>query len=244
MCADVEAVTHPQHEKYSLKAAYHEAGYDSLITARVLIRLSTKLEALGSYVDVRTTMDQDGDSDDGYTTAQEDANITSLFSNSLSIASGAMANVKNTLLGASSNMNVFPADASTKKKRKNKKKKAVSKTVSRFSQANVFDKLQNLPDDPDGAETEEETLPDTSFAKDTPVPTASVLHPDVITAPKERVPNIPEAPGRTFVPAQLSNRDVKLSTTMPPWKSDFWRIYMNKLRVFGTEEEVCILDAE
>lgn len=28
---------------------------------------------------------------------------------------------------------------------------------------------------------------------------------------------------------------------LPPWDTDFWRVYGNKLRVFGTVEEVCDL---
>jgi poly(A)-specific ribonuclease len=36
-------VTHPEHSKYQDKEAFHEAGYDSLLTATIMIRLAAKL---------------------------------------------------------------------------------------------------------------------------------------------------------------------------------------------------------
>lgn len=42
---DVLAETHPHHAKYTLHKSAHEAGYDSFLTARVLIRLSAKLNS-------------------------------------------------------------------------------------------------------------------------------------------------------------------------------------------------------
>jgi len=38
----------------------------------------------------------------------------------------------------------------------------------------------------------------------------------------------------------LDEREV--GTVMPSFKSDFWKVYGNKLRVFGTLEGVAILD--
>jgi poly(A)-specific ribonuclease len=43
-----EIILHNYHRKYRDEAP-HEAGYDSYLTARVMIQLSTKLEALGTY---------------------------------------------------------------------------------------------------------------------------------------------------------------------------------------------------
>ena len=42
---------HNDHPKYDSRTAYHEAGYDSYLTARVLIRKSAELESSGTYVD-------------------------------------------------------------------------------------------------------------------------------------------------------------------------------------------------
>ncbi|KAL8704638.1 MAG: hypothetical protein Q9201_002224 [Fulgogasparrea decipioides] len=49
---------HPDHSKYKLAKPSHEAGFDSYLTARILVRLSTMLESSGIYVD---------DEDDYYT---------------------------------------------------------------------------------------------------------------------------------------------------------------------------------
>ena len=38
-------ITHADHSKYQDNAAFHEAGYDSLLTATIMIRLAAKLGA-------------------------------------------------------------------------------------------------------------------------------------------------------------------------------------------------------
>ncbi|KAL9079827.1 MAG: hypothetical protein Q9157_001336 [Trypethelium eluteriae] len=249
------------HLKYDATTAYHEAGYDSLLTARVLIRLSTKLEALGSYEDAgKTTTTEnlvaedevESNSNDGYETAQEESGLASLLSNRLSIASGAISNVASSLFGSSST-----ADISKKQKKKKmsserksrskiKSKKQATQAAGRFSQHNVFDQLQDMTEDNQHSELEDEdVMPDTSFTKDAHVLEPASLDTDeTLDASEWKIPNTIETSVKVFIPAQLTDREVKLSKTMPPWKSDFWRVYENKLRVFGTEEEVCILNGE
>ena len=58
--------THPHFTKYSKNKSFHEAGYDSCLTAFVMILLSAKLEAAGSY-----TGAEKSDSEDSYATAPE-----------------------------------------------------------------------------------------------------------------------------------------------------------------------------
>lgn len=43
--------TDGEHGKYTDVEAFHEAGYDSFLTAQILVRLSAKLEGEGEYVD-------------------------------------------------------------------------------------------------------------------------------------------------------------------------------------------------
>jgi poly(A)-specific ribonuclease len=40
----------------------------------------------------------------------------------------------------------------------------------------------------------------------------------------------------------LSFKDQRQKTLMPPLESDFWKVYGNRLRVFGTDERVLDLD--
>ncbi|KAL9097483.1 MAG: hypothetical protein Q9165_000379 [Trypethelium subeluteriae] len=253
----VLSVTHPAHKKYDAITAYHEAGYDSLLTACVLIRLSTKLEALGSYEDAEKKLasenstvedDVEKSSSDDCETAEQESGLASLLSKRLSIASGAIASVTSSLFGSSSTVNA-PKEKKRKKKGKNKNRngnKTATQAASRFSQPNVFDQLQDVTEDSQHSELEDgAVMPDTSFTKD-----AHVLEPlthdtnDTLDAPEWEMPDTVVMPVKVFIPAQLSDREVQLSSTMPSLKSDFWRIYENKLRVFGTEEEVCLLKAE
>ncbi|KAF1990949.1 ribonuclease CAF1, partial [Aulographum hederae CBS 113979] len=44
-------VTPKEHSRYLDEEAFHEAGYDSYLTARIMILLSAKLEAAGTYID-------------------------------------------------------------------------------------------------------------------------------------------------------------------------------------------------
>ncbi len=64
--------THPDHGKYTNNTPAHEAGFDSFLTAKVLIRLSAKLEAAGQYVDENGTTKSD---DEAYWTAPEEAGV-------------------------------------------------------------------------------------------------------------------------------------------------------------------------
>ncbi|KAL8636251.1 MAG: hypothetical protein Q9228_006332 [Teloschistes exilis] len=53
---------HPEHPKYAAAKPSHEAGYDSYLTARILIRLASKLESSGMYI---------SDDEDSYHTPPE-----------------------------------------------------------------------------------------------------------------------------------------------------------------------------
>lgn len=57
-----DIVTHPAHPKYHDQARFHEAGYDSLLTATILLRLAAK-------VDAGRQQQQDSDSDKSFKTA-------------------------------------------------------------------------------------------------------------------------------------------------------------------------------
>ncbi|KAL8690752.1 MAG: hypothetical protein Q9218_003873 [Villophora microphyllina] len=60
-----EIELHNDHPKYLTGKPSHEAGYDSYLTARVLVRLASKLESSGMYTD-------DKDEDESYHTPPED----------------------------------------------------------------------------------------------------------------------------------------------------------------------------
>ena len=165
------------HEKYKDVEAFHEAGYDSYLTAQIAIRLSSKLEQEGEYHSVR---------------------------------------------GANGHR----------------------------------DSVQDLEDGTNGLKLTEMTLDHHSYHAATgtsPTSDPNGFIPSVEGAQWKRKgdptlsPVSPEDPF-TYNPRNLKHRyhdskaDKIMVGGMPPFSSDFWRTYGNKLRVFGTEEAVCVLD--
>lgn len=59
----------PEHSKYELTSPTHEAGFDSFLTAKVLIRLSARTEG-ANQVDVVPSSD-----DEAYYTPSEDGGV-------------------------------------------------------------------------------------------------------------------------------------------------------------------------
>ncbi|KAI9809416.1 MAG: hypothetical protein M1827_006852 [Pycnora praestabilis] len=202
--------THHEHSKYQYSGAAHEAGYDSFLTAKVLVRLAAKLEASGTLVREHELETQLSD-EDVYHTAPEDSGGVSL-SPPVSFKNKTLAATKenrvpnrNTSSGSDSGSDgislvgrideVLTTSQGWKKQPKTSKKGG---TKSLFSHATMFDSLLDLPiDDED------------------------VDEPLIVEPPPEK----------------------HNMTVMPAFDSDFWSIYGNKLRVFGTAERVCDLNA-
>ncbi|SMR49653.1 unnamed protein product [Zymoseptoria tritici ST99CH_1A5] len=172
----------PQHSKYTDLAAFHEAGYDSFLTAQVAVRLSAKLEREGAYVD-----------DDAHGAELKDG----------------MAAVKLT------------------------EKALDHQSAANGSKANE----QQVNGQADGTDSLRE---------------ANGFTPSVPGHKWKRTgePTLEAAPEGDFFeydPTDRKPRGQSIGTTipggMPRFGSDFWRVYGNKLRVFGTQEGVCVLDA-
>ena len=165
-----------EHKKYGVVEAFHEAGYDSFLTAQIAVRLSAKLEKEGEYVDSTST-----------TNGSEE--------------------------------------------------KEISNAVNGL-------KLTETTLDKHGHHTENGTSPPSEPADFMPSieggrwkrrgdPTLSSPPPDDLFEynPKDRKHRHRDTEG-----------EKKIEDGMPRLGSDFWRVYGNKLRVFGTEEGVCVLD--
>ncbi|KAI9702583.1 MAG: hypothetical protein M1836_001063 [Candelina mexicana] len=212
--------THPHHTKYAFSAAAHEAGYDSLLTANVLIRLSSKLEASGTWVE--------GIEEPNQVTALEALRLLS-----------SDADDEDPSAPESSEQSQNPKTAPRKKKTKPKKKKktkvvAKTRTLTESSSSSgnppPLTPAQRLAPPP-GSPTNQRY----SVAKGR---IASVFaHPSVYDVLAE---DNGEEPETLAEPMPLPAHDTV--TLMPPFTSDFWRVYGNKLRVFGTVEGVCDLN--
>lgn len=202
------------HSKYKDVEVFHEAGFDSYLTAQVAVRLSMKLEHEGAYVDDVDELGQGGVKVDGQ-----------------QFISGPV-------------------------------KAAVGTGKSLLSAAVKALNLNGTVAEPDAA-----PAPPAPFASSTlPVPAASSFKnqrtssPLLSLSPKAEsfVPSslgatwksggdatlAPENPEDPFVISRKKNLAAEkgIEGGMPRFGGDFWRVYGNRLRVFGTEEGVCVLN--
>ncbi|KAI9826297.1 MAG: Mitochondrial beta-keto-acyl synthase [Thelocarpon impressellum] len=170
---------HPAHQKYTAQEAAHEAGYDSLLTATVLVKLSAKLAAEVPPTVLKQAKEVGIDATDGGVLLNAQGGGASP---SKSRGRGlSLLDATNRQLG------IGPTAGKGSPRRAQGFKAAQG--------AGMFDALIDLSDSEIGtaAESEAAAPPDTKL--------------------------------------------------MPAFDTDFWKAYGNRLRVFGTQEEVCDLDA-
>lgn len=174
-----------EHRKYEEVEAFHEAGFDSFLTAQIAVRLSSKLEKAGAYVD----------------------------------SDGVGSKVTNAITNGVSGLKLTDANLAAHGK------PALTHATNGAEPAGF---TPSVP----GAQWKRKgdpTVPTTSGANDP----------------------------YTYNPTDLKHRytgprdwngefakEAVISGGMPGLGSDFWRVYGNKLRVFGTEEGVCKLNGE
>lgn len=148
--------TDPDHGKYVNVEAFHEAGYDSFLTAQIAVRLSAKLEREGEYVDPIQ---------EGIATLKFGEDVASQTD------------------GQAEEQGFTPSIANAKWKQNG----------------------------------------ETTLGKGA-----------------ENDPFVYETGEREH--RGTDRRGEKMKGGMPRFGSDFWRVYGNRLRVFGTQEGVCVLD--
>ncbi|KAI4722023.1 CAF1-domain-containing protein [Aureobasidium sp. EXF-10727] len=266
--------THEQYNKYTDTTAFHEAGYDSMLTAEVGVRLSAKLELAGNY-------DNEPQNTIPPTPPDVDGGGVQLDSNTPSVINSAIDSVKGLLqapfkvLGGQTNTPAQPSKQSTtkdslaektatlditedesgttstnskkKKKKKNKKSKASAPTPptqqgGRFAHATAFDQLRTSLD---GSEEEEPKTSEEVLEFDA-LPSEDAHASDPVVADTDGVSDPRAAASWDTIPA-LTEEDLawdarEIGTVMPSFESGFWKVYGNKLRVFGTQEGVAMLD--
>ena len=143
--------THPDYDKYTNDTPAHEAGFDSFLTAKVLIRLSAKLEAAGHYVDDNGFPSSE---DDEYDTAPEDAQVISPGDNDDFSDRGV------SLAIAALDEAIISEGGPRKAKTKSKQKVSLRTAVSH---PNAFDLLADIPTDEDPLPP---SLPPTKISKE------------------------------------------------------------------------------
>lgn len=188
---------HPEHVKYSTAKPAHEAGYDSYLTAKVLIRLTAKLDPAAPATPAgENSLPIKLNSDVGGDRATDD------HANSDSSSEGVPLPTKapNQPNGISN----FPAP-------KSKRKSKGQPPPTPFSHATKFGILAD-------ESSSDENLIDLGF---------------------EGL-GFQKSPKSKGAKRGTSKQPTRM---MPPFQSDFWTVYANKLRVNGTVEGVCHLKA-
>lgn len=169
----------PAHEKYKDVEAFHEAGFDSYLTAQIAIRLSAKLGKEGEYHSVEP--EAKGHSEDTMEDVIEGTNGLKLTNVAL-------------------DQHTYHTAAGT----------------SPPTEPNGF--IPSI----EGAKWKRRGDPTLAPAS----PKGPFLYDPMDVRHRHRD----------------SERDKTVAGGMPRFSSDFWRTYGNKLRVFGTEEGVCVLN--
>ncbi|PNS17479.1 Poly(A)-specific ribonuclease PARN [Sphaceloma murrayae] len=191
--------SHKDFGKYQDMVAHHEAGYDSLLTAKIAVRLSAKLEA------ERMPAKDDGEDDEpgGVSVGTNEP------PSSRSVVSSAIETFRSKLV-----VPVAEAVAKVGSRQDH---------PSRFAHATAFDGLQEEGETSIEASNDPvlnfDDLPDSMTAAD--------------NAPQDWHEGRDWAAEQPWTPYRL----------MPRWSTEFWQEYGNRLRVFGTRESMCVLQA-
>lgn len=201
---------HPDHKKYVHAKPAHEAGFDSYLTAKILIRLSTKLETAGQQIDLKTNNESKepaintGQEHKGVLPASlilplksQSTNRTISSKHDKSHENGTSTSEPPHLTHTTTTPTPSPYTNTKPKKPKQHHPKRPPSRRTPFSHATMFDLLGDISSEEDPASPSSPPTGKGSASPRTPM--------------------------------------------MPPFETEFWNVYADKLRVNGTAEGVCCL---
>lgn len=212
-------VTDADHSKYQDKVAFHEAGYDSLLTATIMIRLAAKLGAQ------REKPLSGGDAISSEDLAMQDF-----------IRDGREKVQQPVALPP---IDLGPCLSGRQNRRQ--KKKLRSEQRSKGVQArhantkNIFETLREMRLNPDDA-AETSSLPESEATVDFESTEASAWDEQPAADAGSWADGVYVQDKTGWVPIEKSER--KAMELMPAFDDDFWSEFGNTLRVFGTQEGV------
>jgi poly(A)-specific ribonuclease len=203
------------HSKYKDVEVFHEAGFDSYLTAQVAVRLSMKLELEGAYVDDVDELGQGGVKVDGQFIASGPVKAAVGTGKSLLSAAVKALNLNGTAVDPNAAAPPAPFTSSS----------LPLPSMPSFKNQRTSSPLLSLS------------------------PKAESFVPSSLGATWKAGgdPTLePEDPNDPFVMArnQPLFPEKGIDGGMPRFGGDFWRVYGNRLRVFGTEEGVCVLNGQ
>jgi poly(A)-specific ribonuclease len=212
-------VTHPDHGKYQDTEAFHEAGYDSLLTATIMIRLAAKLglqrQKDSTPAKPEVAQMANGDADDFIRDGREKVE-------------------KPVPLPPVDSPEDEAKVTGRQKRRKNRKKGTPSKEVEEhlFQTKNIFDNLRDLKINPEDAD--ESPTEDAIDFEQVETPATGEEKQAGKAGSWEDEPHVQDKTG--WVPIEQSSRHAM--ELIPKFDSEFWSEFGNTLRVFGTQEAV------
>ena len=231
-----------EYDRYQYGSSYHEAGYDSLLTAKIAIRLSAKLEREGRYLELEKLNEEKniiaksefGADEEVYASApeslhpqasQQPGKPTPVVRGLLSPVTAIKAVFSQGDKASPSEAKVDPNAASTEKKQETviavkerdhaarwKDKNEVAKIRNALAKTNIYESLEMDQSGPDSGDDLMSFSSDSSQAG----------------SPKKE---------------KNLKAMVKRGEIMPRWdgSNDFWKLFGNKLQVNGCQEGVCRL---
>ncbi|KAF3044543.1 hypothetical protein E8E11_002706 [Didymella keratinophila] len=231
-------VTHEDHAKYNGLEAFHEAGYDSLLTATIMLRLAAKLGAEHHLSCEPTKQNGSIAQSNKHGEAAKPALGREASEGGIKLTSDVPEDFIADGCGkVQSPVDVPPVEANStttgrknrKAKRKNKKKE--EQTAHRFATQTVFEKLRELSvadaetsdsteEEGQGPELDHDALNGTG--DDASQATGSWTDEEYVQDESGWVP-IPK----------VERRKMEM---IPDFGAQFWETFGNKLRVFGTTE--------
>ena len=204
-------VTDPDHSKYLVNEAAHEAGYDSFLTATVTIRLSTLLNAAALS---RTTDSSPPSDEDQYNDASEDGGVSLTDVDSTTDGNP---KIEKEQRSSESFAGTTLQDTTNHQVRRRVPASMPIKANQGLSSSDIahsgrFDVLRDLETDQERSSQER----DLELSK--------------------------QSTSKKGQSAEVTSSEAAAMSLMPPFEGAFWKVYGNKLRVFGTQEDICDLN--
>ncbi|KAL9621882.1 MAG: hypothetical protein Q9160_003703 [Pyrenula sp. 1 TL-2023] len=289
-------ITVPENfDRYNDASSYHEAGFDSFLTAKVAVKLSAQIEAEKLYEPVATDQAPSSASEDEYhapiDSAVEDEASGSMFSSITSLFSAAVKSVtshsseksppndiSSTSLptskisppldlrpfGSAQEVRTIkpgPANWANPEQLENLRKVFARSSISSVLEAESGN-VESLSPLPHVGPVENGPKNDLSRGQRKQSPDLIDSSANAETLKRETSPQLmsfssdDEAEGsnasekdsgktgnRESDGAERNSMEADKNKTemMPPWDSDFWKVFGNRLRVYGCKEGMCRL---
>lgn len=220
-----DIITHADHPKYQDIEAFHEAGYDSLLTATIMIKLAARLGVERGEKTLPPLFQNSANGADNQSNPTTNQNVPDF------VKDGREKVQKPVPLPPVEN----PEPKQSKKQRKKNKQVSKKAEQTRFQTKNVFDALSEMSLNPETAplSTDDEEAEPIETKEDHQ---NGKWEEQTSQSPGSWENAAPVQNTTSLTPLeQVERQPMEL---MPHFNSKFWAEFGNTLRVFGTEEAV------